>query len=308
MDEYIKAIKQVLKNNKGGTIPILKCVEHSNGTLKATDLTVMVEVETPAIEDGIWKAEALDYGFRRDTEETEWGVDEFPTIPTQNVVQEIELTGEDMAKIIRAGDFTSKDMTRPVLTAVVLKDGKVYGADGYRLYRNKLNHAPAQTVALPAEAVKILKTVKANRKDWTLTIYDDSEIMLQSCEFKLHSVLITNMPPEYDAITGDGSYDYTVTVDLKQIANKKDRCLLIEVKNRVIYVSNRNGEERIRLNGMVVNNTGTIGNPDHKEVIMPLISENELIDLAMLKQYRGTIELRFSKDRNKKHVYVNEIF
>lgn len=74
--EHITAIKQVLRNNRKGSIPILHCLEHSNGTLKATDLSVMVEIKTPTIADGIWKSEALDYGFKEDTKETEWGVDD----------------------------------------------------------------------------------------------------------------------------------------------------------------------------------------------------------------------------------------
>lgn len=65
--EHIKALKQVIKSNNKNTLPILKCMCHSNGTLKATNLEQMVEVETPMIADGIWKDTALDYGFREDT-------------------------------------------------------------------------------------------------------------------------------------------------------------------------------------------------------------------------------------------------
>ena len=307
--EHITAIKQVLRNNRKGSIPILHCLEHSNGTLKATDLSVMVEVKTPTIADGIWKSEALDYGFKDDTKETEWGVDDFPTIEEKKMTQEIELSGEDMAKIIRAMDFASKDMTRPALTGVAIEEQRVYGCDGYRLYRNQISNGLDKTIILPPECVKILKAVKADKKNWTLTMYDDDRVAFRSGNFTLHSRLIDATIPVYENLLKEREYSYSLQLDMKQIKAGKDTALMIDRDGAKVYLSDRNGENKILISEGVVKQDGTIGSPKNIEVVMPLTGGFKgytMIDLAIMKQYKRKIVLRM-KDNDNKPVYVEEI-
>ena len=304
--EHVKAIKQILRNNGRGSIPVLKCMEHSNGTLKATDLTVMVQIDTPMIQDGIWKAEALDYGFKDDTKETEWTIQDFPELPEVNTIQEIKLTGDDMAKIIRAMDFTSKDMTRPALTGVTFKDGNVYGCDGYKLYRNKISQAPHDTLVIPAEAVKILKAVKANKREWSMTIYDDSTVLFKSGGFKLYSKVIDATPPEYDGLIKDRRYERKAAIDLKQIKNWKDRCIFIERGTSAIYLVDKDMKEKIQIEGEVIDYASSIGDRYHTEVVMPLADDRGLrIDLAVMKQYKNKVILKYI-DSGYKPVFVEE--
>lgn len=309
--EHITAIKQVLKNNRSGSIPILHCLEHSNGTLKATDLSVMVEIKTPTIADGIWKSEALDYGFKEDTKEGQWTIDDFPTLDTPKLKQSVELTGEDLSKIIRAMDFTSTDLTRPALTGVALSEGSVYGCDGYRLYRNEMSHKIDDTIILPKECIKVLKAVKADKKSWTLDIYEDTEIAFKSSGFALHSRLIDAVAPMYDQVIGNGDYGYVLAVDLKQIVDKKNKCIMVDKNDLSVYISDRDDKtKRIKLEDKVANvlrDKGNVGRYGHKEVVMPLHDPEDLrIDLAMLKQYKGMLVLRFT-EKHTLPVYVDEV-
>lgn len=307
--EHITAIKQVLRNNRKGSIPILHCMEHSNGTLKATDLSVMVEIKTPTIADGIWKSEALDYGFKEDTKETEWKVDDFPTLEDRKMTQEIELSGEDMAKIIRAMDFASKDMTRPALTGVAIEEQRVYGCDGYKLYRNQISNGVNYTIILPPECVKILKAVKGDKKNWTLTIYGDEEVAFRSGNFTLHSKLIDAGIPVYEQLLQEREYNYSLELDMKQIKAGKDTVLMVDRDGAKVYLSDRNGGNKILISEGVVKSDGTIGSPKNIEVVMPLTGSFKgytMIDLAIMKQYKRKIVLRM-KDNDDKPVYVEEI-
>ena len=307
--EHITAIKQVLRNNRKGSIPILHCLEHSNGTLKATDLSVMVEIKTPTIADGIWKSEALDYGFKEDTKETEWKIDDFPSLENQEATQEIELSGEDMAKIIRAMDFASKDMTRPALTGVAIEEQRVYGCDGYRLYRNQISNGLNHTIILPPECVKILKAVKGDKKNWTLTVYDDDRVAFRSGNFTLHSRLIDATIPVYENLLKEREYSYSLQLDMKQIKAGKDTALMVDRDGAKVYLSDRNGENKILISEGVIKQDGTIGSPKNIEVVMPLTGSfkgHTMIDLAIMKQYKHKIVLRM-KDNDNKPVYVEEI-
>lgn len=306
--EHIKAIKQILKNNHRGSIPVLKCMEHSQGTLKATDLTVMVQVKTPTIADGIWKPEALDYGFKDDTKETEWSVEDFPEFKPDKTVQVVKLTGEDMAKITRAMDFVSKDLTRPVLTGVVLKGKFVYGCDGFKLYRNGLSTEVKDYIIIPAECIKVLKTIKANKhQTWTLEIYDGFEIGFNCGNFTLYSKLIDGSIPQYDELVKDTTYDFVVPIDMKQIANKKDRCLSINKNEQKLYLTDRDGSNAILLSECVTICNDDLGYSEHIEVIMPLIGieHSVRIDLAVMKQYKGKVVIRF-KNKEGTPIFVEE--
>lgn len=308
--EHIKAIKQVLKGANKASFPLLQCLEHSNGTLKATDLTVMVEIQTPTIADGIWKSEALDYGFKEDTKEKQWTINDFPTLDTPKLKQSVALTGDDLGKILRAFDFVSTDMTRPALTGVAISEGNVYGCDGYRLYRNELSTKIDGTIILPKECVKVLKAVKADKKEWTLDIYDDTELAFKSGGFTLHSNQIDATIPDYDRVIGSGDYNYTMAIDLKQIANKKNKCILVDKNGMDIYIADRDDKnDRIKVEDRVANvvkDSGNVGTYGHKEVVMPLSDPTDLmIDLAMLKQYKGMIVLRFAEEHISP-VYIEE--
>lgn len=307
-NNYIKALKQVLKNNNRGSIPILKCLEHSDGTLKATDLTVMVQVKTQTIADGIWKPEALDYGFKDDTKETEWTSADFPEVKPEKLMQELELTGKDMGKIIRAADFASNDQTRPVLTGVTIKGDSVYGCDGYRLYRNKIDNELNDFIILPPECVKILKTVKADKQViWTVSVYDDFTVAFTCGDFTVYSKLIDGYPPDYDKLAPDTKFDYVAKLDMKQITQKKDKYISIDKEENKIYLCNRDGTDKILISECIVKESGDVGYCEHKEVVMPLTGGGSdlKIDLAVMKQYKKSLTMKF-KEKGGTPVIIEE--
>lgn len=294
--EHIKAFKQVIKTNKG-KLPILKCMCHSNGTLKATNLEQMVELKSEMIADSIWKETALDYGFRDDTKETDWTIEDFPEVELKGLVQEVEVSETDMAKILRASEFVSKDTTRPVLTGVVLKGGNIYATDGYKMYRNKMETEITDTINLPTECVKILKAVKADKQGiWTVSIYDN-EIVVFSCgNFKLYTKTIYGGTPEYDRVVGSDHYNYDMVVDMKQIKGKKDQVIWGDIEEKKIYIADENGDNKILVSECLIDNSGELPLNGHKEVVMPLLDKQHIVvKLELLKAYKGKVRLFIDK-------------
>lgn len=291
--EHIKALKQVIKLNNKNTLPILKCMCHSNGTLKATNLTQMVEVETPMIADGIWKDTALDYGFREDTKETGWTIEDYPEVELKGLIQEVELDETDMAKIIRASEFVSNDLTRPVLTGVVFKNGNIYGTDGYKMYRDKISQEIATEVDIPSTCVKILKTVKADKQGtWTMSIYEDDLVVFTHGKFRLYTKTLYGGTPEYDKVIGSDYYNYDIVVDMKQIKNTKGKVLWADVEEKKLYLANEDGTEKILINECVKEDQGELPYSDHKEVVMPLINKQQVVvSLNHMKMYKGKVRL-----------------
>lgn len=295
--EHIKALKQVIKSNNKNTLPILKCMCHSNGTLKATNLEQMVEVEIPTIADGIWKDTALDYGFREDTKETDWTIADYPEVDLKGLVQEVELSEEDMAKIIRASEFVSKDTTRPVLTGVVLKGGNIYATDGYKMYRNKMENELTDTINLPTGCIKILKTVKADKQGtWTLSVYENEQVVFTHGKFRLYTKTIYGGTPEYDKVIGSDYYNYDMVVDMKQIKNTKGKVLWADVEEKKLYLANEDGTEKILINECVKEDTGELPYNEHKEVVMPLTNKQQVVvSLDHMKMYKGKVRLFIDK-------------
>lgn len=295
--EHIKALKQVIKLNNKNALPILKCMCHSNGTLKATNLEQMVEVEISTIADGIWKDTALDYGFRDDTKETEWTIEDYPEIDLKGLVQEVEISEEDMAKIIRASEFVSKDTTRPVLTGVVLKGRNVYGTDGYKMYRNETGVELTDTINLPTECIKILKAVKADKQGtWTMSIYEDDLVIFTHGKFKLYTKTIYGSTPEYDKVVGSDYYNYDMVVDMKQIKNAKNKVLWGDIKEKKVYIANEDGTDKILVSECLKEDTGELPLSEHKEVVMPLTNrEQVVVSLDHMKMYKGKVRLFIDK-------------
>lgn len=295
--DYKKAIKQVLKLNSRNALPILKCMCHSNGTLKATNLEQMVEVKTPTIADGMWKDTALDYGFREDTKETGWTIEDYPETDFKGLVQEVEISEEDMAKIIRASEFVSKDTTRPVLTGVVLKGGNIYATDGYKLYRNKMETELTDEVNLPTGCIKILKTVKADKQGtWTMSVYENEQVVFTHGEFRLYTKTIYGMTPQYDSVIGSEYYNYDMVVDMKQIKNAKGKVLWADVEEKKVYLANENGTEKILINECIKEDKGKLPDNEHKEVVMPLSNKRQIeISLDQMKVYKGKVRLFIDK-------------
>lgn len=296
--EHIKVLQQVIKSNGRYGLPILKSMAHENGVLRATNLEQMVEVATPTIADGIWKSLALDYGFRDDTKETEFDLEDYPTIELDKVVQEVELSSEDMAKIIRAMDFASNDQNRPVLTGVVLKHDFVYASDGYKAYRNSLeNHI--QQVVIPKQAVKFLKTVKADKHGtWLMTIYEKDMVVFSNGNFKLYTKTIDGSIPDYDAIFNKLThYNYHVRIDMKQIKDKKNKFLWGDVDEQKVYVVNDDNSEKILLTECLTKCDVEEPVDKHCEIVMPLTTEKShiVIDLKYLSHYKKTIDLYIDK-------------
>lgn len=292
-NEHIKALKQIIRFNNRNGLPILRCMAHSNGTLKATNLTQMVEVEISTIDDGIWNETALDYGFRDDTKNTEFTLADYPEVELGKLIQEVELDETDMAKIIRASEFASNDLTRPVLTGVVLKGGHVYGTDGYKMYRDKISQDVTEIVNLPKNCVKLLKTVKADKQGtWVMSVYEDEQVVFTHGKFKLYTKTLYGSIPDYDRVIGSDCYNYDILVDMKQIKNTKDKVLWADIEEKKLYLANEDGTEKILINECVKEDKGELPYSEHKEVVMPLTNKQQVVvSLDHMKMYKGKVRL-----------------
>lgn len=293
-NEHIKALKQIIKLNDRNGLPILKCMAHSNGTLKATNLTQIVEVEIPTIDDGIWNETALDYGFRDDTKNTEFTLADYPEVEQGKLIQEVELDETDMAKIIRASEFVSNDLTRPVLTGVVLKGGHVYGTDGYKMYRDKISQEVTEMVNIPKDCVRLLKTVKADKQGtWVMSVYEDDQVVFTHGKFKLHTKTLYGNIPEYDRLIDNARhYQYMVRVDMKQVKAKKTQVLWGDVDEQKLYVANEDGTDKILISECLTICEDELPDTPHREVVMPLADRQHIvIKLEHLKMYKGKIDI-----------------
>ena len=307
-NEHIKALKQVIKGRT--TLPILKCIAHSDGKLMATDLTVMVQIDTPNIMDGIWLPEVLEMGFREELLSTEYTLQDYPELPELKLVQEVELTAEDMEKILRASDFISKDMTRPVLTGVAVKGNKIYGTDGYKLYRNSIENELSEQVIIPTECIKVLKAVKAGKRNWTLDVYDDGDMSFTSGNITIYSKIIEGSLPMYDQLLENTEFDTQFTLDLKTLHVPKDYIILVNREDMTISVADKDDRRK----NIVVDNAVGIGeghyqNADERNVVMPLIGSDTKkyveLDPALLKPYgKHTIKMYRNKNNNQVEVEI----
>ena len=285
--EHIKALKQVIKGRN--TLPILKCIAHTNGKLIATDLTVMVQIDTPTIRDGIWSGEVLDMGFREELLSTEFTIEDYPELPELTPIQELELSGEDMEKILRAGEFISKDTTRPVLTGVAIVGDKVYGTDGYKMYRNAISNSVSEQVILPTECIKVLKAVKAGKHNWTLDVYGEDQVAFKSGSITIFTKTIYGTLPQYEILLSNTKADTLTYIDLNETTGAKGYQLVIDREKGTTELYNPNTKQRINLGSGRVD-TGNIlyGDGAERNVVMPMAKTQKntiAIDLDLLKPY-----------------------
>lgn len=306
MDTEIKAIKQTLKLNSKHTLPILKCMQHKDGKLRATDLTIMVEINTPIIPDGIWNDTALEFGFREETKNNEFTVEDFPEIDLKLADKEMELAEDDMSKILRAYEFVSTDHTRPVLTGVVLKEGNVYATDGYKMYRNKTSLDKDMEINLPPELLKVLKSIKADKRNWTLSTYEESEqVALKSGNITIYSKTIYGTTPNYDMLIKNDMYDFTFDINLKKLKLGQNQLCIPENETAVFYniVENKYTTvgEKIRLSDTVYRESGKLEYSEERYIVMPLASGNKndvYVDTALLKPFaKNTIKVYVMADK-----------
>lgn len=286
--EHIKAINQVLKNSRK-TLPVLQCLAHQDGKLMATDLTVMVQVDTPNIADGIWKSTALDYGFSDETKSTEFTLDDYPELDLKEIKQEIELTSEDLKKILFASKFVSKDLTRPILTGVAIKGHMVYASDGYRMYKDRLSNELSFTIIFPSECLKVLTAVAADKRNWTLTLYENDQVALKSGNFTLYSKLIDGRIPEYDMLCANNTtFEECIDLDLKSLTIPKGYYIRLDRVERKLYLYNQDTKEKITVGTDIPTSNGQVDRTDKREIVMAMIGDKErevIVDPNLLKPY-----------------------
>lgn len=292
--EHVSAIRRVLKNNVRGGLPILQCLEHSGGKLRATDLTVMVEIDTPTIADGVWNATALEFGFRDETKNTEFTSEDYPELEDTPAELEVELSGEDMGKILRAFMYVSNDQTRPVLTGVVIKGDRVYGTDGYKLYRNIIsNDIGDRWVVIPTECLKVLKSAKADKRNWVFTLYD-GRVAFKSGNLTVHSKLIDEIPPQYEQLINTRAYDTVAKLDMKSLHVPKGYNILIDNEEKVVKIRNEDTKDIITVSGMVKVEPVELDDTPKREIVMGLYgmeSRYTGVNPMLLKQFKGEITL-----------------
>ncbi len=300
--EHIQALKQTIKLNVRGGIPILRCLEHSDGTLKATNLTVMTQIKTPTIPDGIWNAEALEFGFRDDTKNTEFELVDFPEVELKNVEIEIELTPDDMANIFRASEFVSKDMTRPVLTGVAIIGGRVYGCDGYKLFRDDIsNNIGDREIVIPMDTIKVLKSAKAEKHNWILTVYE-GHVAFVSGNITIMSGTIDGRCPDYESLITSGAYDSWFEIDLKNTTIPKDWNIRANTEDGVVEIVDGDGKA-IRVSELVKVEPTELKLDGRREIVMGLSGYEKkytTIDPKLLRMFKkNTIRIYHNEKLNE---------
>lgn len=310
--EHINAIKEVLKLSKK-TLPILQCLCHTDGKLYATDLSVMVAIKTPTIADGVWDATALDLGFREETKNKEFEPIDYPELPELELETETEITPEDMEKILFTSKFVSKDQTRPVLTGVAIKDGNVYASDGYFLHRDSLSVDKSITIIFPFEAIRVLKAVKADKKNWTLSVYKNDQVALTSGNFTLYSKLIDGNTPNYDELLRNSkTYDERFMLDLKTLTIPKGYYIRLDRQDRTLSLYDLDNTKRmipIQTDLPVDNTTHILNDWNKRTVIMAMrgTSEREIVfNPALLKPF-GKAKVELSANVKSLYIEVQEI-
>ena len=302
--EHITAIKEVLKHNGRHGLPILQCLCHTDGKLWATDLTTMVAIKTPTIADGIWDKTALDFGFREETKNKEFEPADFPELQGLELDTETELTSDEMAKILYTSKFVSKDQTRPVLTGVAIQDSKAYASDGYFMHRDVLSLPGDITIILPSEAVKVLKAVKADKKNWTLTVYKNSDLAFTSGNFTLYTKQIDGRTPDYDnLLTSMKTYDERFTLDLKTLVVPKGYMIRFDRDERTLSLYDVDTKKAIPIQTDIpVDNTTHILNDWNTRTIIMAMSGTSsheiLFNPDLLKPFgKSKIELSANAER-----------
>ena len=308
--EHIKAIKEFIKG-KATTLPILKEVAHMDGKLLATNLEVAVEITTPNIKDGVYKAEVLELGFKEELLDKEYTTEDYPEIQTGSTIGEYSYSGEDIAKMIRAGEFVSKDQTRPVLTGVSLKGSKVYGSDGFQLYSNRLNNDISIPITLPIKLIKLFKAVKADKHNWTMTIYEDDMVSLTSGNITLYSKVISGQQPDYDGLLTDNSVNTTITLDLATLNAPKDWLVLADREDNTIYLTDGNWENKVEISKQITLEDGTYEPTDERNIIMAMVTHESKryvgVNPKLLKPYgKHTIKL-YARNKMKGQLEVEII-
>lgn len=285
--EHIKAIKEVLKSKT--TLPILKEVAHTRGFIRATDLETFIEIKAPNIPDGVYKPEALELGFKVELIDKDYTTDDFPEVEPGKVKQELELSGDDLTKIIRASEFVSKDQTRPVLTGVALRNNMAFGSDGYRLYSNRLENEVSEPITLPVKLIKVLKALKAEKHDWNMSVYENDMVALVSGNITVYSKTIDGQQPAYEQILKDYTVSATIILDLATLKAPKDWIVEANREDLTVKVRDRNGDSEVEISKNITLEDGTYEPIGYeRNIVMAMNSGNKNlihIDPTLFKPY-----------------------
>lgn len=299
---YNKLYNQIIKwNNKAPKLPILKELRVKNHKLQATDLEVWLEAPAPVdLTDRMLNPIFLDgYDGTSNSDPND-----FPDLELPKVIQEIELDASAMANILWCAKFISKDQTRPVLTGVVMtSNGCVYGTDGYKLARRHyFNYITPDHITLPPHLLTLLKLAKADKSNWTMTIYgnyDPEIVAFKSGDLTIYSKLIDGGIPDYDAII---KADFTKSITIpKGMKIPKGYKIRIEKRDEVANHSAGHGQVYFQ------NDEGNILRTDIKieeceddasdtatDIVMAMLGKPSGIDPDLLKAWKGNIKLELS--------------
>lgn len=312
---YNKLYSQVIKwNTKNSKLPILKEMRAKNHKLQATDLEVWIE--TPIdLTDRMLDPVFLD-GYDGTTASDP---NDFPDLKLPKVIQEIELGADAMANILWCARFVSKDQTRPVLTGVAMTSkGCVYGTDGYKMARRHyFNHITPDHITLPAHLLTLLKLAKADKSNWTMTIYGNNGepdmVAFKSGDLTIYSRLIDGNIPLYDPLLDNIEYTHKITIP-KGMKIPKGYAAMVEMRDEVANHSAGHGQVYLQSDDRRVLATDikiepatlTDENPVNVDVVMKMVGTPFGIDPGLLKAWKNkSIELYFNNKTNT--VMVKEV-
>lgn len=285
-----KAIKAIVSKSNDA-LPILSMIAMSNGKMCATDLDVLVIVKGVSANDGIYYRDALELGFGEHTKCKDYTLEDYPEFKSEQSEEEYQMHSEDWLSIIEATKFVSKDMARPVITGVTLKDGAVYASDGYKLYKNKTTFTTSKEVTIPSACLKVLKAIKSHKYDWAIKISKDY-IKFENGNLTIISKQVAATSPDYERIIGRVEYATSIELDASMIYNKKEY-VDVDIKNGKAYLVNK--EVRIEIPVKVEGETIKWETRDERRILMGRrVGERDHVgfDTKLLQSITGKHKVR----------------
>lgn len=212
----------VMASAKMKTLPILRNIRATAGTLEATDLSVAVRITDASITaDGFIDAATLKRGGLGVTlsnwdvlQDRESTAEDWPELPTANDTP-TELNMATISAMVESLSAVSTDDTRPVLTGIHLSNGAVTATDGYRLFSKGGGHSIEALI--PAKVAKIIKATKLIDNNWR---YGESE---NQATFTNGSITIIAQKiegnyPEWQGLLPKSS-EYHMKIEAKALAD-----------------------------------------------------------------------------------------
>lgn len=281
---YIATLKKIAKSNH---LDILKDVAIRDGVAETTNLETMVRIRNGIAGQGVFKPMALDvFAGAPDADLTpyidaKYTLDDWVELQDHKWSQPIEISPALSDAIIEGRDYASKDMTRPALTAVWIREGEIQSTDGYRLFLSgpikevkNLN----QEISIRSEVVDIYKKLK-KYGTWTLQYTDDMIRLTNGVAEIIGKVIDAQFPDARTLAARTPDFVQRVHLPFKQLQALTDRY------TRGIYI-NRDGSVNIDQNptpftATIEDQPISLFSASPRRILMPLVNTDKNVAVAV---------------------------